>query len=124
MPAHPVLVVDDDDDVRESLMDFLLDQGYHPVGASDGREALEKLAGADVRPCVIILDLMMPVMDGRTFREQQLVSPDISGIPVVVISAYKDIAEMLTDLGVDSHLPKPLDLTALLKTIERHCPAT
>jgi CheY-like chemotaxis protein len=124
MTPEPVLVVDDDDDVRESLMDFLRDYGYEPVGASDGRDALEKLTTAAIQPCVIILDLMMPIMDGRAFREKQLGSPELARIPVVVISAYKDVAEVLVELGVDNHFPKPLNLNALLKTIKKLCPSS
>jgi DNA-binding response OmpR family regulator len=119
MPGHQVLVVDDDQDIRESLMDFLQDHGYQPLGATHGRDALEKLGKSTERPCLIILDLMMPIMDGKTFREQQLRDPELSRIPVVVISAYRDVA--VTGLQVTSHIPKPLNLTALLDVVRAHC---
>jgi len=64
---------------------------------------------------------MMPVMDGRSFREQQLQTPELAGIPVVVFSAYRDVAKTAGELNATGHLAKPLDLTALLQTVQRHC---
>src|SRR5881392_3915466 len=90
--AGPVLVVEDDEDIRDSLVEFLGDEGYEARGAGNGREALSLLAAIAPPPCLIILDLMMPVMDGRTFREEQLRRPDVADIPVIVISAYRDLA--------------------------------
>jgi DNA-binding response OmpR family regulator len=122
MTPHPVLIVEDDEDIRESLIEFLDDEGYEAKGAGNGRDALALLAGVGARPCLIILDLMMPVMDGRAFREEQLRRPDVSGIPVVVISAYKDLDVHLEGLGVANCLAKPLDLGALLGVVRAHCP--
>jgi CheY-like chemotaxis protein len=119
MANHEVLVVDDDQDIRESLMDFLQDHGYTPVGAEHGRDALEKLGAAEQRPCLIILDLMMPVMDGRSFRAAQLRDPELSQIPVVVISAQG--GSPTQELQVQDHLPKPLNLSALLAVLRTHC---
>jgi CheY-like chemotaxis protein len=119
--VHPVLVIEDDVDIRESLMDFLEDHGYQPVGAVHGQEALQKLGGADLRPCLIILDLMMPVMDGRTFREQQLQRPGLSEIPVLIISASHEAEETAKELGTVGHLAKPLNLRALLERVRDHC---
>jgi CheY-like chemotaxis protein len=119
--AHQVLVVEDDVDIREGLMDFLEDHGYQPIGAVHGQEALNKLCGPDLRPCLIILDLMMPVMDGRTFREQQLREPALSKIPVVIVSASREAAQTAKDLHTAAHLPKPLNLQALLRVVRNHC---
>jgi CheY-like chemotaxis protein len=119
---HQVLVVDDDEDIRESLVDFFEDHGYEAVGAVHGRDALDRLSTHELQPCVIILDLMMPVMDGKEFREEQLGHPDISRIPVVVISAYKDVAENAKSLNVASTLAKPLDLSTLLRAVQKYCP--
>lgn len=123
MSTRQVLVVEDDEDIRESLLEFLEDHGYEAVGAVHGRDALDKLAAPDLTPCVIILDLMMPVMDGRAFREEQLERPELSEIPVVVISAYKDVRANTKDLNVASALPKPLNLATLLEVVEQHCRA-
>lgn len=120
MPGHRVLVVDDDEDIRESLIDFLGDHGYEAVGAVDGRDALTKL-GAAPQPCVIILDLMMPIMDGKAFREEQLRTPALSQIPVIVISAHRRGDKAVQGLDVIDHLPKPLDLQVLLDTLQARC---
>ena len=122
MPGHQVLIVDDDEDIRESLMDFLEDQGYDPLGAGNGREALDRLRDPGVRPCLIILDLMMPIMDGTMFREEQLRSAELSRIPVVIVSALKDSADVARSLNVPDHLPKPLNLDGLLEVVRHHCP--
>jgi len=119
--VHQVLVIEDDVDIRESLMDFLEDHGYQPVGAGHGQEALQKLGGADLRPCLIILDLMMPVMDGRTFRQQQLMRPGLSEIPVLIMSASREVEKTAKELGTVGHLPKPLDLPTLLEVVRDHC---
>jgi CheY-like chemotaxis protein len=122
MRVHNVLIVEDDQDIRDSLMDFLEDHGYQTVAAADGREALQKLAALQSQPCMIILDLMMPRMDGRTFREEQLRHPAYSRIPVVVISAYQDVALTVQGLNVAGCLPKPVNLKALLQVVQEHCP--
>jgi CheY-like chemotaxis protein len=117
-----VLIVEDDEDIRDSLMDFLQDHGYQTTGAANGQEALSKLGTADFRPCAIILDLMMPVMDGRTFREEQLRIPALAAIPVIVVSAHRAGAESGGAPDVNARLPKPLDLPALLGILRELCP--
>ena len=121
MAKHRVLVVDDDEDIRESLRDFLEDHGYETSGAGHGREALEQLVGPEIRPCLIILDLMMPVMDGKTFRDEQVRDPLLADIPVIIISAFRDSANMARELHVPNHLPKPLNLDLLLEMIQENC---
>jgi CheY-like chemotaxis protein len=113
-----VLVVDDDPDIRESLREVLEDEGYEVACVGNGREALDHLRAANPRPCVILLDLMMPVMDGWQFRREQKLDADIADIPLVVITATGkrpvliDAAELVM---------KPLDLTQLFAAIERYC---
>ncbi len=119
--GRPVLIVDDDPDIRESLMEFLEDHGFQTIGARDGLEALETLGSADPPPCLIILDLMMPNMDGRTFREKQLEQGPLAGIPVVVISAYRDAAHGHREMQAAAWIPKPLNLTTLLRVIRERC---
>src|SRR6187399_2509237 len=87
---HPVtvMVVDDERDPRESVCEWLTAKGYAVVPARDGADALRQLRAADGhKPDVILLDLMMPVMNGWQFREQQAKDPELSSIPVVVITA-------------------------------------
>jgi CheY-like chemotaxis protein len=118
---HRIFVVDDEEMIRDSIVEFLDDNGYQGVGAADGQEALNKLAAADKLPCLILLDLMMPVMDGRSFREHQLQTPQLAAIPVVVFSAYRDVAKTANDLHAAGHLSKPVKLTDLLRTVQQHC---
>src|ERR1700704_6092909 len=83
-----VLVVDDDTDIRETIEEVLADNDFPAIGAENGAVALERLRSDVEPPCVILLDMMMPVMDGRTFRLAQQDDPTLSDIPVVVLSAH------------------------------------
>jgi CheY-like chemotaxis protein len=111
-----ILIVEDDREVRETLGYFLSAMGYRTAGAENGHEALELLQGG-LRPAVILLDLMMPVMDGWEFREQQLGDEDLARIPVIVTSAMTPRGEEL--LADACFLLKPIDLQDLLRAIER-----
>jgi len=122
--AHRVLVIEDDELIRDSLVDFLEENGYDAIGAVNGQDALDRLVGAGARPCVIVLDLMMPVMDGLAFREAQVGDPNLVDIPVVVISAYKDVGERARSLNVAAHLEKPLKLAELLRVVREYCPTS
>jgi CheY-like chemotaxis protein len=115
-----VLVIEDDETIRESLIDFLADNGYEALGAVNGRDALEKLR-ATRPPCLIVLDLMMPIMDGEKFREQQLQDPTLSHIPTVVMSAYRDVAGMAAAVTAHAYLTKPFKLDELLEVVQTHC---
>lgn len=119
--ANRVLVVEDEEMIRDSVIEFLGDQGFDALGASDGREALDKLTNGERLPCVILLDLMMPVMDGRSFRERQLQNPKLANIPVVVFSAYQDVAVTANELHAAGYLAKPVDLSRLLRLIRQSC---
>lgn len=117
---HRVLVIDDDVDLRETLISVLEDEGYEAVGAVDGVHALEQLATGPL-PCVILLDLMMPNMDGQQFRQEQLQDAKLARVPVIVLSAYRDVAERAAALALD-HLPKPIKLADLRAAVHRFCP--
>lgn len=120
--APLVLVVEDDFEIREALLEILALSGYRTEGAANGREALDLLASGR-RPCLILLDLMMPVMDAWGFREQQLQSEDLRDIPVVVVTAYPDPQGRAARLDAAAHLSKPVDLDLLIGTVERFCRA-
>ena len=122
MPEHRILVVDDEDMIRDSLIEYLDENGYRATGAVDGRDALTKLAAVDRRPCVILLDLMMPVMDGQTFRAKQLLDPELASIPVIVLSAHQAVAKVAHGLNLADHLAKPFKLDDLLRLVHKHCP--
>jgi CheY-like chemotaxis protein len=115
-----VLVIEDEEDIRNTIADILDNDGIRTVTASDGREAIEWLRKARVKPRVILLDLMMPVMDGWTFRAEQLADPDLAAIPVVILSAATDLGRWARELAVADVLAKPIDLPRLLSAIERH----
>ena len=118
MSQPDVLVVDDDAEIRESLVEVLEAKGFHAVSAANGKQALDVLHGG-TRPGVILLDLMMPVMDGPTFRARQRVEPDLAGIPVVVISAFQDVEDKAQRLGATASLRKPISFRDLIETVKR-----
>jgi CheY-like chemotaxis protein len=120
--VHHILVVDDEDMIRDSLIEYLDENGYRATGAVDGRDAFAKLAAVDQRPCVILLDLMMPVMDGKAFRAKQLLDPELADIPVIVLSAHQGVARAASDLKLSDYLPKPFRLDELLRLVTKHCP--
>lgn len=108
-----VLVVEDEAPARAGMELLLRGAGYEAVGAPNGQEALDMLRSG-VRPRVILLDLLMPVMDGWTFRREQLRDPQLAHIPVIVLSAlHHGWVE-----GIPPTLPKPIDVGRLLNEIE------
>jgi CheY-like chemotaxis protein len=109
-PRRPlVLVVDDDDGIREALCDLLDDAGFATVGARHGLEALKVLAASSEAPTFILLDLMMPVMDGWAFCDSRRKIGALRDIPVVAISAV-EISESNRPTDIDAFLPKPIDV--------------
>lgn len=119
MGKHPrVLAIDDDADFREGLEDVLDDLGYPVMSAASGREALEVLRTAP-RPDVILLDLRMADMDGRTFRREQQRDSALSEIPCVVVSGSREVEEEAVSLGAAAVLAKPFRLQTLIDSIDR-----
>jgi CheY-like chemotaxis protein len=116
-----VLVVEDDADVRESLVEVLEDHDYHPLGAANGQEAIDRLRAGTDRPCLILLDMMMPVMDGRRFRALQQEDPALRSIPVVVLTAHANIQEATDGMEAVGSLRKPVRLDELIDTVRKHC---
>jgi DNA-binding response OmpR family regulator len=108
-----VLVVEDELDIREIVAEALTDEGYQVIGACDGVDALEKLRAC--HPAVVLLDLMMPRMNGWQFRAAQRQDPEVSRVPVIVLSALGHVA----DLDAAEYLQKPFDLDRLLSAV-RH----
>lgn len=113
------MVVEDDLAIREILCELLEQAGYQVVWAANGMEALAwlKLGHA---PRVILLDLMMPVMDGVEFRRALREDPALAPIPVVVLSADQGMDQKICDMQVDGFLAKPFELRALLATLNRY----
>jgi CheY-like chemotaxis protein len=114
-----VLVIDDDRDIRGTLRQVLEEEGYATAAAADGREAM-KLLREGLRPSVILLDLTMPGMDGWDFRADQLRDPNLSTIPVVVITAAGFRAETIqSQLAGVGFIRKPLPLEEVLAAISQ-----
>lgn len=118
--AEPsILIVDDDADIREALIDVLTDHGYRVLAVRNGREALDHLR-LGPRPSLILLDAMMPVMDGLSFRREQLTDPELRELPVLMISAGSHSKLDVAELGLVGVLQKPIDLDRLLEVISLH----
>jgi CheY-like chemotaxis protein len=113
-----VMVIEDDFAIRETLREVLEDEGYGVVWASNGQEALAQLRSHS--PRLILLDLMMPVMDGWEFRSAQRRDPALASIPVIVISADHALDQKVSTLAADGWLAKPFELDALLATLQRY----
>lgn len=109
-----VLIVEDETDIRESLGELLEVEGYSVAQANNGRRALEYLNAAAQLPHVILLDLMMPDMDGETFRREQRADARFAAIPVVVMSAARDIVEAGERMQAFAVLKKPMSIDVLV----------
>jgi len=119
--SQGVLVIDDDADIRGALVGVLEEQGYHAISASNGLEALEVLRILPTPPSVILLDLMMPVMDGWQFCAEQRQDPLLSKIPVVVVSAHGNVEAEASQVSASAYLRKPFLIQDLLHTIAKVC---
>ncbi len=115
-----ILVVEDDPDMLETFLQVLEVAGYTVDGAIHGRDALEKLR-TEPRPCVIVLDLMMPVMTGWELHEAMGADPALAAIPVIFVSAAGAPPETGSPRPI-AYLRKPVELPALLEAIRRFCP--
>jgi CheY-like chemotaxis protein len=114
----PVLIVEDDADLREMMAQLLALEGYDAAIAANGRDALDYLRRG-ATPRLILLDLMMPVMDGWEFRREQQRDPAIASVPVVVLSALD--RGRANDVIADDFLKKPLDFDRLLHLVRSYC---
>jgi CheY-like chemotaxis protein len=117
VPEHSasVLLVEDDKDIRDAVSAVLEAEGYTVITAGNGQEALAALERG--QPCVILLDLMMPVMNGWDFMEEVKKSRRLAELPVVVVSAYSERKAE----GVRRVLKKPLDVNQLLAAVSDYC---
>ena len=106
--------------MRESLAFLLEDVGYSVATAADGRQALAWLDASEP-PCLILLDLMMPVMDGWQLRAELLKAPRLARIPVVLLSGIADLEAQARSLDAVGYLTKPVDLARVCDLIDAHC---
>ena len=112
-----ILVVDDDPDILEALSEILEAEGFEIRRARNGKEALERLEPD--QPQLILLDLMMPVMDGWEFAQRMRQKPVYSSIPIIVLSADRNVGSKAQDIGAVGHLAKPFELNDLLEMVRR-----
>jgi CheY-like chemotaxis protein len=117
-PEH-ILIVEDDKDLRDSLRDALELEGYVAVCVENGQAALAYLA-TGARPCVILLDLMMPVMDGWAFRQELLKDEELAAIPVVVMTAATPARAAV--IAAEAVIYKPLHMGRVVDVVQEHCP--
>lgn len=109
------MVVEDDEDIRDSVRDILEGEGYLVCTAANGQEALAVLLRS-ARPCLILLDLMMPVMNGQQFLARLRLLPGLTDIPVVVVSAISSAAPAAEDF-----IRKPFDADVLINAVKKYC---
>jgi CheY-like chemotaxis protein len=115
-----ILIVEDDIDIRDSLRELLEIEGYSVISAANGQEGLDCLARQSAAKIdLILLDLMMPIKDGLTFRAEQQEHPTWSNIPVVVMSADRNAPQKVANLGVMACLRKPVELDVLLGILNK-----
>lgn len=120
MERRRILVVDDDQDIREALLDVLTDAGYSVLLAAGGAQALAILE-ADETPSLILLDLMMPGMDPLAFRAAQLANPRTASIPLIVVSATGNVRQTAELVGAAGYVEKPMKLEEILREVELRC---
>jgi CheY-like chemotaxis protein len=119
-PTKPILLVEDNVDVREAMAHILELNHYRVVSAADGREALAQLRNG-IDPCLILLDLRMPGTDGWQFRAEQMQDPVLAKIPVIVYSGDGRVKENATSMGVAAYFPKPVNVPVMLHLVAHHC---
>lgn len=113
-----ILVVEDDHSIRELLVELLQSEGHEVDSATNGLEGIRYLE-VETRPDLILIDLMMPVMDGYTFRLEQMKHPAWSKIPVIVMSAEANAKDKMKQFGITTFLSKPVELEGILKAVEK-----
>ena len=118
---HRVLIVDDDFAIRDALAELLEGEGYLPIAAANGRDALARLDEDGPWPCLIVLDLMMPVMNGESFRQLQLRIPELAHIPTIVVTADHRAESRTEPMKVQESLQKPIDIARFIDAVRDRC---
>lgn len=117
---QPILIVEDDEIILNSIEFLLTDEGYHVITATNGREALERLRQND--PRLILLDMKMPVMDGWEFARAYHQQPSAHA-PVIVMTATRDAMDWAAEVGADAYIAKPFDVERLLDLVHQYMQA-
>jgi CheY-like chemotaxis protein len=117
-----ILIVDDDGDVREAVRTVLENAGYQTAEAEGGLEALAFVKEATNKPALLLLDLMMPSMDGWQLRARLRSDPELAAIPIVIMTAHAGVLRAVADVRPETPvLPKPLDVERLLQVVATYC---
>ena len=116
-----ILLVEDDQDIRDTLIELLEGEGYEVLFAENGQVGLDKLSTIKVLPNLILLDLMMPIKDGFQFCAEKDADPRFSHVPVVVMSADGHIRENQQRVNARAYLKKPLDIYEIIDIVEKYC---
>ena len=116
-----ILVVDDDKGIREALCEVLSDDCYKTQIATNGRDALQLLEQDAQKPCVILLDIMMPIMDGWAFLAEQQSRPELKDIPIIILSAHAKRPNLQQWGDKLAYLGKPVELDPLLDMVHGLC---
>ena len=119
--VHPtILLIDDHEDIRDGLEVVLRQEGYAVETAANGREALDRLR-AGFRPCIILTDLMMPIMTGNEFRKEQLTYPELKDIPLIVYSGVTNMRDSAPQLQAAAYAEKPMEVDRIIALVRQHC---
>jgi CheY-like chemotaxis protein len=116
-----ILLVEDDEDIRETLRELLEGEGYEVLFAENGQIGLDKLSQTIILPNLILLDLMMPIKDGFQFCAEKDANPKIAHLPVIVMSADGHIRENKQRVNARAYLKKPLDIYEIIEIVEKFC---
>jgi CheY-like chemotaxis protein len=117
-----ILVIEDDQFIRELMREILEAEGYNVATATDGQDALNQLKNTEVLPFLIMLDLMMPIKDGFTFRKEQQADPKLRAIPVIVLSADRHMNTRRDELQAAGYLEKPPSIDDIVEAVKRRLP--
>jgi CheY-like chemotaxis protein len=121
MIKNSIFIVEDDQPISEVLEELLVGEGYRVSLARNGDEALRFLRNAKELPDLILLDLMMPVKDGMEFRKEQLEDPRLAQIPVIVMSADRNVDQKLLEMQGNAYIRKPLSIEQLINAVSKYC---
>ena len=118
MNRKKVLIIDDDPDICQSVIDVLEIKGYHPVATSGGQQGIEYLKSMLEQPCVILLDIIMPVATGRQVMDFLKQDPLFAHIPVIVFSEFAGVADSVRSVAF---VPKPIEMKSLINAVKAFC---
>ena len=117
-----ILVIEDDQFIRELMREILESEGYNVATALNGQDALDQLKKTQELPFLIMLDLMMPIKDGFTFRKEQQSDPRLRNIPVIVLSADRQMTTRQNELQATDYIKKPASIDDIVNAVRKKLP--